>query len=137
MVLALARPEVFEVFPRLWAERQNVQEIRLKELGRKAGERLVRQALGDTVGTETIEHLVRQADGNALYLEELIRAAAEGKDDTLPDTVLVMIEARLGRLSLEARRVSPPTSQGTTSTGITGDQGPTISKEGHIGVSQG
>ena len=47
MVLALARPEVHEVFPRLWAERQNVQEIRLKELGRKAGERLVRQVLGD------------------------------------------------------------------------------------------
>src|SRR5262249_20124220 len=47
MVLALARPEVFEVFPKLWAERHNVQEIRLKELGRKAGERLVRQVLGD------------------------------------------------------------------------------------------
>jgi eukaryotic-like serine/threonine-protein kinase len=105
MVLALARPEVFEVFPRLWAERQNVQEIRLKELSRKAGERLVRQVLGDTVGPETIEHLVRQAEGNAFYLEELIRAAAEGKDGALPDTVLAMVDARLGRLTVEARRV--------------------------------
>jgi eukaryotic-like serine/threonine-protein kinase len=105
MVLALARPEVFEVFPKLWVERQNVQEIRLKELGRKAGERLVRQVLGDTVGTETMERLVRQADGNAFYLEELIRAAAEGKDTTLPETVLAMVETRLGRLALEARRV--------------------------------
>src|SRR6476646_9316330 len=52
MVLALARPEVYDVFPRLWAERQNVQEIRLKDLGRRAGERLVRQVLGDSVGTE-------------------------------------------------------------------------------------
>jgi hypothetical protein len=105
MVLALARPEVFEVFPRLWAERRNVQEIRLKELGRKAGERLVRQVLGDSVGPDTTERLVKQADGNTFYLEELIRAAAEGKDRALPETVLAMVETRLGRLALEARRV--------------------------------
>ena len=105
MVLALARPEVHEVFPKLWAERQNVQEIRLKELGRKAGERLVRQVLGDTVGTETMERLVKQADGNTFYLEELIRAVAEGKDSALPETVLAMVETRLGRLPMEARRV--------------------------------
>jgi tetratricopeptide (TPR) repeat protein len=105
MVLALARPEVFEVFPKLWAERQNVQEIRLQELGRKACERLIRQVLGDSVGPETMERLVKQADGNAFYLEELIRASAEGKDHALPDTVLAMVETRLGRLSAEARRV--------------------------------
>jgi tetratricopeptide (TPR) repeat protein len=105
MVLALARPEVFEVFPRLWAERQNVQEIRLKELGRKAGERLVRQVLGDAVGSDTVERLVKQAEGNAFYLEELIRAVAEGKDVALPETVLAMVETRLGRLPFEARRV--------------------------------
>jgi hypothetical protein len=105
MVLALARPEVYETFPKLWAERQNVQEIRLKELGRKAGERLVRQVLGDRLGPETIERLVRQADGNAFYLEELIRAVAEGKEGALPETVLAMVETRLGRLPLEARRV--------------------------------
>ncbi|HWO22584.1 MAG TPA: protein kinase [Kofleriaceae bacterium] len=105
MVLALARPEVFDVFPKLWAERQNIQEIRLKELGRKAGERLVRQVLGDSVGPDTIERLVKQADGNAFYLEELIRAAAEGKERALPDTVLAMVETRIGRLPIEARRV--------------------------------
>ena len=107
MVLALARPEVFEIFPKLWAERQGVQELRLKELGKKAGERLVRQVLGDAVGPGTVEHLVKQADGNAFYLEELIRAVAEGKDRSvpLPGTVLAMVETRLARLPLEARRV--------------------------------
>jgi hypothetical protein len=105
MVLALARPEVYEVFPRLWAERKNVQEISLKELGRKAGEQLVRQVLGDRVGSHTVEHLVRQADGNAFYLEELIRAVAEGREQVLPETVLAMVETRLSRLPLEARRV--------------------------------
>jgi eukaryotic-like serine/threonine-protein kinase len=105
MVLALARPEVFELFPKLWAERQHVQEIRLKELGKKASERLVRQVLGDSVGQGTIERLVRQADGNAFYLEELIRAAADDKGGALPQTVLAMVETRLGQLPLEARRV--------------------------------
>ncbi|HEX7838565.1 MAG TPA: AAA family ATPase, partial [Kofleriaceae bacterium] len=109
MVLALARPEVFETFPRLWAERQNLQELRLKELGRRAGERLVRQVLGDAVGTGTVERLIKQADGNAFYLEELIRAVAEGKnagkDAALPETVLAMVETRLGQLPFDARRV--------------------------------
>jgi tetratricopeptide (TPR) repeat protein len=105
MVLALARPEVFEVFPRLWADRQNVQELRLKELGRRAGERLIRQVLGDAVGSDTVERLVKQADGNAFYLEELIRAAAEGKDAALPETVLAMVETRLAKLPAKARRV--------------------------------
>ncbi|HWO19099.1 MAG TPA: protein kinase [Kofleriaceae bacterium] len=104
MVLALARPEVFEVFPKLWADRRNVQEIRLRELGRKAGERLVRQVLGDRIEPETIERLVARADGNAFYLEELIRAAAEGSD-ALPETVLAMVETRLARLPAEARTV--------------------------------
>ena len=105
MVLALARPEVFEVFPRLWAERKNVQELRLKELGRRASERLVRQVLGDAVGSDTVERLVNRAEGNAFYLEELIRAVAEGKDAALPETVLAMVETRLARLPFEARRV--------------------------------
>jgi len=105
LVLAAARPEVYEVFPKLWTERSNVQQIRLKELGRKAGERLVKQVLGDDVGPDTVERLVKQADGNAFYLEELIRAVVEGKGSELPETVLAMVEARLGRLPVEARRV--------------------------------
>jgi tRNA A-37 threonylcarbamoyl transferase component Bud32 len=105
MVLALARPEVFEIFPRLWADRPHVQEIRLKALGRKAAERLIRQVLGNDVAPTTMEHLVELADGNAFYLEELIRGVAEGKDQALPETVLAMVETRLARLPLDARRV--------------------------------
>ena len=106
MVLALARPELYEAFPRLWAERQ-VQELRLEGLGRRASERLVRQVLGAGAGPSTIESLVQQADGNALCLEELIRAMAEGKDKDapLPGTVLAMVETRLARLPRDARRV--------------------------------
>src|SRR5438552_3378656 len=46
LVLALARPEVHELFPRLWAER-GTQELRLEELTKKGSEKLVRAVLGE------------------------------------------------------------------------------------------
>src|SRR5262249_9597656 len=104
MVLGLARPEVHELFPKLWAER-DVQEIRLGELRPQAGARLVRQVLGERASVEMVARLVAQADGNAFYLEELIRAAAEGNTEALPETVLSMIQGRLEALDAEARRV--------------------------------
>ncbi|WP_437502413.1 serine/threonine-protein kinase [Sorangium sp. So ce1099] len=103
-VLALARPEVVELFPRLWAER-GVHELRLKELGAKACERLARQVLGEDAHRRTIDRIVSIADGNAFYLEELIRAAAEGREHELPDTVMAMVQSRLGALDAEARRL--------------------------------
>jgi tetratricopeptide (TPR) repeat protein len=102
-VLALARPEVSEVFPALWSSRR-VQELRLGKLGRKASEQLAREVLGGRVPEETIERIVAQAQGHALFLEELIRAAAEGIVGELPDTVAAMLEARFARLEEGARR---------------------------------
>ncbi len=104
MVLSLARPEVHELFPRLWAGR-GVQEIRLGELTRKASEKLVREVLGETLSADAVTKLVERAAGNAFYLEELIRAAAEGPADQPPLTVVAMVQARLERLEPDARRV--------------------------------
>ncbi|WP_437877612.1 protein kinase domain-containing protein [Sorangium sp. So ce513] len=104
MVLALGRPEVRELFPRLWAGR-GVQEIELTGLSRRASERLVRQALGGAVPDDVVATLVERADGNAFFLEEQIRAAAEGRGSALPETVLAMVQARLEALDPEARRV--------------------------------
>jgi tetratricopeptide (TPR) repeat protein len=103
VVLALARPEVADVFPRLWAER-SLQQIRLGELPRKSGERLVREVLGARVPEARIDQIVARAAGNALYLEELIRAEANGDGDALPETVLAMVQARFATLDDEARR---------------------------------
>lgn len=103
-VLALARPEVHEVFPRLWGERGS-HDIRLKELGRKPIERLVRHVLGDTVSAEVVDRLARLSDGNAFYLEELIRWAAEGRGGELPESVVAMVRSRLGALDDSSRRV--------------------------------
>jgi tetratricopeptide (TPR) repeat protein len=130
MVLAIARGEVHETFPSLW-EQRSLQEIRLGPLVRRAGERLVREVLGNDVDPAQCARLLDRAAGNVFYLEELIRAFAEGSGLapartgttlpppslghaaglpevdawSLPGTVLAMVEARLGRLDPMARRV--------------------------------
>ncbi len=103
-VLALARPEIHDLFPELWAAR-SIQELPLKHLGKKASERLVRHVLGDDAGRELIDRLVQLAEGNAFYLEELIRATAEGQRGDLPETVVTMVQARLDALDDDARRI--------------------------------
>ena len=104
LVVALARPDVQELFPRLWAER-SVQELRLEELTKRGSEKLVRQVLGDRAHDTLVARLVDQAGGNAFYLEELIRAVAEGKGEAMPETVLAVVQGRLERLEVDARRV--------------------------------
>jgi ATP/maltotriose-dependent transcriptional regulator MalT len=95
---------VHTLFPRLWAAR-GAQEIRLRELSRRASERLVRLALGPAISPPTLASLLDRAHGHAFYLEELIRAVAAGRGDELPETVLAMVQARLERLDSEVRRV--------------------------------
>ncbi|WP_433936856.1 serine/threonine-protein kinase PknK [Sorangium cellulosum] len=103
-VLALARPGVHDLFPGLWGSRL-VREVRLAPLPSAGGERLVREALGDRASAELVRTLVDRADGNALYLEEQIRAAARGRTSAPPETVLAMVQAGLDALGPEARRV--------------------------------
>ncbi|MBX3203622.1 MAG: protein kinase [Labilithrix sp.] len=131
MVLAVARGDVHDAFPQLWAQR-SLQEVRLGPLVRRAGERLVRDVLGEDLSASEVARLLDRAAGNVFYLEELIRAYAEGTGRVqtrpgtlpagtipppptssaasaepwaLPTTVLAMVEARLQRLDPMARRV--------------------------------
>ncbi len=104
MVVALARPEVHDLFPKLW-EGRGLEEIRLKELTRKASESLVRQVLGDALAPDLVAQLVAHAEGNALFLEELVRSVAETGSTALPETVIAMVQARLERVEPEGRRV--------------------------------
>jgi len=103
MVLALARPDIDERFPALWQARAP-QVINLGPLSKRASEKLVRGALGD-VPDAVVAEIVARADGNAFYLEELIRARADGRADSLPDSVLGMVQARLDVEGSEAKRV--------------------------------
>ena len=84
---------------------RDLQEIRLGALTRRSSERLVRQILGDDADDATVARLLERAEGNAFYLEELVRAAAAGKGAELPETVLAMVQARLEGLETEARRL--------------------------------
>ncbi len=102
MLLALARPEVHDLFPSLWS-RANVQELKLQGLTKRASEKLIKSVLAD-VSDEMVARLTERADGNAFHLEELIRHVAERSVDSLPDTVLALAEARIARLDPEARR---------------------------------
>jgi tetratricopeptide (TPR) repeat protein len=104
LVLAFGRPETLDLFPALWAER-GLSQMHLAELTRKASEKLVRAVLGDEATPASVDRVVTQAGGNAFFLEELIRAVAEGRGRALPETVLAMVQARLEALEPEARRV--------------------------------
>lgn len=103
-VLALARPEVSTTFPGLW-KLHKPQEIALKSLGRRACERLIEQALGKRVSAESVQWMIEQSAGNALFLEELIRAAADGQLHKQPETVVAMLQARIGHLPAGLRRL--------------------------------
>jgi eukaryotic-like serine/threonine-protein kinase len=106
LVLALARPELLERAPGLWADR-GLSVLHLKPLTPRAGARLVAQALDCSPDDERVAKVVELAAGNAFYLEELARALGEGKHgaEQLPETVLAMIEARLASLDDQERRV--------------------------------
>ncbi|WP_437585782.1 protein kinase domain-containing protein [Sorangium sp. So ce1000] len=104
LVLALARPEVDELFPELWRQRIGLQ-LSLSPLPRRASERLVREVLGEGVGAVQVDELIARAEGNAFVLEEQIRAVAEGRGEGMPETALAMVQARLEALGIEERRV--------------------------------
>lgn len=101
-VLALGRPELHDRFPGLWVDRR-VQEIRLGELSRRASERLARHVLGDDAPPSLIGRVVAHAAGNPFYLEELLRAVAEGHEASQPRTVMAMLQVRLEALPSDAR----------------------------------
>ena len=73
----------------------------------------MRQVLGDDTPDDSVARIVRHADGNAFYLEELVRALAEGSA-SLPDTVLATVQARLDAREstspVRSRRLAPAVS---------------------------
>jgi hypothetical protein len=115
-VLALARPEVHEQFASLF-ETHHVTAIRLPPIPKRACARLVYEVMGEDTPHANVDRLVERSEGNGFYLEELIRAAAHGDQqpgtqttmssfvENLPETILAVAQARLGRLEPSMRRV--------------------------------
>ena len=77
LVLAFARPRSMTYFRGCGFTRRH--PYALEPLSKKASGELVRDCLGDQIADAIVERVVEMADGNAFYLEELIRAIAEGK----------------------------------------------------------
>ncbi|MFN7699884.1 MAG: hypothetical protein ACK5U8_18455, partial [Deltaproteobacteria bacterium] len=78
MVLGVGRPEHRDKHPKLWSER-GVRELVVSPLKDKSAERLVRAVLGAGLADDRVKKLVSKAAGNPYFLEELLRAEAEGQ----------------------------------------------------------
>jgi tetratricopeptide (TPR) repeat protein len=104
MVFALGRPELQERFPNL-GDDWNRQEIVLDALRPIDCEKIVTEALGDSVDETTRDRIVTRSAGNPFYLEELIRAAATGDLDRVPSSIIASVQLRIGRLDPAARQV--------------------------------
>jgi predicted ATPase len=104
MILVLTRPDVSERFPQLWFEYRSAV-VPLASLPRSVCERLVRRVLGPEVANATVERLVGRAHGNPLHLEELLRAALAGNHDSLPETLLALVQVQLLGLPPLTRRI--------------------------------
>jgi hypothetical protein len=66
---------------------------------------LARESLGAAAPESEVSLIVERCEGNAFFLEELIRATSEGAHRLLPETVLAIAEARLERMSPSCRRL--------------------------------
>jgi hypothetical protein len=104
MVVALARPEIHELYPKLWSQR-GVSELRLSGLTRRASADLVREILGPNVAPAVENRIIERAQGNPFWLEELLRAEASGGGEHIPDRILLLAQSRLEQLDSDARRV--------------------------------
>jgi eukaryotic-like serine/threonine-protein kinase len=107
MVVALSRPEGEERFTGLWAGRA-LQHVSLPPLTAKSCQKLIHNLVGE-LDRHKVAWIIERADGNAFYLEELVRAVAGGGDtqtlNSLPDTVLGMLQSRFDTLGVYVRRV--------------------------------
>jgi len=101
-IFAFGRFDMATRLAALW-ERRNVTRLSLAPLAPLAADRLVAAALPG-MDAATRSNLVRRAGGNALFLEELVRCAAEGRNE-LPLTVQAVIQLRLDRMSYGVREV--------------------------------
>jgi len=103
MVLSFARPEVHGAFPALWAERDRL-EIRLPKLGARACALLLDTVGGPQLSSELRAAMIERADGNPFFLEELVRRLhSSPHGESLPETILAIVQARLDALGEEPK----------------------------------
>jgi len=102
VVLGFGRDRSVDALRDLWAKR-SVTRVGLAPLPYSVCEQIASMVLPHLDETRR-ETILERAEGNALFLEELLRNAADGHDD-LPVSVQALIQARLDQLSPELRHV--------------------------------
>jgi tetratricopeptide (TPR) repeat protein len=102
VVFGFGRERTAEGMRELWSKR-SVTRIGLAPLPYSACDRIATMVLPD-LDDDRRQSIIERAEGNVLFLEELLRNAAEGHDD-LPVSVQALIQARLDQLRPELRHV--------------------------------
>jgi predicted ATPase len=109
LLLASARPELFDARPSLGGGLSSYTALPLHALRETAAEELTRELLQQhTVAPAVLERISDVAGGNPLFIEELATSVVEGTTDptlVLPTSVVSIISARLDALSLRERRL--------------------------------
>lgn len=103
MVVAFGRPELSPMLETLGLGDALVCE-ELHKLSASASERLVRTVI-PSIEASSARRIGEIANGNPLFLEELIRAVANGKQPSDVETVVAIMQSRLEELPPSARRV--------------------------------
>ncbi|HET7648951.1 MAG TPA: BTAD domain-containing putative transcriptional regulator [Gaiellaceae bacterium] len=99
LVLCLARPDLLDVRPHWGGGRLSSSTVLLDALPAAASETL----LGlleprRRVDAGARSRILAVADGNPLFIEQLLAAALEGDADAIPDSIQMLLAARLDRL---------------------------------------
>jgi len=100
-VIASARPEVTERFPRLFGEAATTA-LTVPELPAAAARALARALLGGHL--DRVERTLELSGHNPLFIEEIARSVQEGHDTALPESILALCQSRLDRLTDRERR---------------------------------
>jgi class 3 adenylate cyclase len=114
LVVATARPEIFDPRPTWGAGRRNTSVLRLDPLPAAEATRLLDTMLPSVLPDHLHELVVERADGNPFFLEELVgelvdigvlrrtnggwTVADHSADLSMPDTVHAALAARIDRL---------------------------------------
>ncbi|MFO0612193.1 MAG: hypothetical protein U0414_06385 [Polyangiaceae bacterium] len=112
-VVAIGRPEIREALPSFLRD-HDAAVIELPPLPAPTARKLARHVLSNAISgagaarlDEIVERVVARAQGNAYYLEELLRdeGRRRGDEPSSPPTILAMVEARLDALSDDQRLI--------------------------------
>jgi DNA-binding SARP family transcriptional activator len=106
LVLCLARPDLLDLRPNWGGGRVRGSTILLDALPAAESETLLDLLSSNgRLDAAARRRILETAEGNPLFIEQLLAAALEGELDTLPDSIQMLLAARLDRLDDADRAV--------------------------------